>query len=96
VIGTEHLDLLFETADDLPKNAARGVTHAEVLTLCVAQAITAIASDQRFPAAAGTGPAHLFVDLAQQPGYFNAAAREETAPQAAGAAPVAAIGGEGS
>ncbi len=54
------LDLLlttvFVTADDLlpqrPKNAARSVTDAEVVTLCVAQAIMGIPSDRRFLAEA--------------------------------------------
>ncbi len=50
------LDLLliavFCTADDLlpdrPKNAKRSLTDAEVVTLCVAQALLGIASDRRF------------------------------------------------
>ena len=49
------LDLLltavYVTADDLPpekpKNARRSVTDAEVVTLCVAQAIMGIPSDRR-------------------------------------------------
>ncbi len=55
------LDLLlttvFVTADDLlperTKNAARRVTDAEVVTLCVAQAIMGTPSDRRFLAVAG-------------------------------------------
>ena len=73
------LDLLlttvFVTADDLlperRKNAARSVTDAEVVTLCVAQAIMGIPSDRRFLAVAGKRLAHLFPKLPQQPGYFK-------------------------
>ena len=73
------LDLLlttvFVTADDLlperPKNARRSVTDAEVVTLCVAQAIMGIPSDRRFLAVAGKRLAHLFPKLPAQPGYFK-------------------------
>jgi transposase len=73
------LDLLlttvFCTADDLlpdrPGNAARRVTDAEVVTLCVAQAIMGIPSDRRFLMVAGTRLRHLFPQLPQQPGYFK-------------------------
>jgi len=73
------LDLLlttvFVTADDLlpdrRKNAARRVTDAEVVTLCVAQAIMGIPSDRRFLAVAQKRLAHLFPTLPQQPGYFK-------------------------
>jgi hypothetical protein len=73
------LDLLlttvFVTADDLlpesSKNAARRVTDAEVVTLCVAQAIMGIPSDGRFLAVATKRLAHLFPDLPQQSGYFK-------------------------
>jgi hypothetical protein len=73
------LDLLlttvFVTADDLlperPGNAARRVTDAEVVTLCVAQAIMGIPSDRRFLAVAGKRLAYLFPELPQQPGYFK-------------------------
>jgi hypothetical protein len=73
------LDLLlttvFVTADDLlperQNNAARRVTDAEVVTLCVAQAIMGIPSDRRFLAVAGKHLRHLFPDLPQQPGYFK-------------------------
>jgi hypothetical protein len=73
------LDLLlttvFVTADDLlpdrTKNAARRVTDAEVVTLCVAQAIMGIPSDRRFLAVAGKRLAHLFPELPQQSGYFK-------------------------
>jgi transposase len=73
------LDLLlttvFCTADDLlpdrPSNAARRVTDAEVVTLCVAQAIMGIPSDRRFLAVAAKRLGHLFPRLPQQPGYFK-------------------------
>jgi hypothetical protein len=73
------LDLLlttvFVTADDLlpqrRKNAARSVTDAKVVTLCVAQAIMGIPSDRRFLAVAETRLAHLFPRLLKQPGYFK-------------------------
>ena len=60
------LDLLlttvFCTADDLLPdrrgNAARRVTDAEVVTLCVAQAIMGIPSDRRFLAVARKQLAH--------------------------------------
>ena len=73
------LDLLlttvFCTADDLLPvgrgNAARSVTDAEVVTLCVAQAIMGIPSDRRFLAVAAKRLAHLFPRLPQQPGYFK-------------------------
>jgi len=73
------LDLLlttvFVTADDLlpdrQNNAARRVTDAEVVTLCVAQAIMGIPSDRRFLAVAGKRLAHLFPELPKQPGYFK-------------------------
>jgi hypothetical protein len=73
------LDLLlttvFVTADDLlperQNNAARSVTDAEVVTLCVAQAIMGIPSDRRFLAVAAKRLGHLFPRLPQQPGYFK-------------------------
>src|ERR1700689_1262200 len=73
------LDLLltsvFVTADDLlpqrQNNAARRVTDAEVVTLCVAQAIMGIPSDRRFLAVAAKRLAHLFPQLPQQSGYFK-------------------------
>jgi hypothetical protein len=73
------LDLLlttvFVTADDLlpesTKNAARRVTDAEVVTLCVAQAIMGIPSDRRFLAVARKRLVHLFPQLPQQSGYFK-------------------------
>lgn len=65
------LDLLllvvYCIADDfLPKrpgNARRAVTDAEIVTLCVAQAIMGIPSDYRFVAVAGKRLRHLFPTL---------------------------------
>jgi hypothetical protein len=72
------LDLLiavFCTADDLlPKkaeNARRRITDAEVVTLCVAQAIVGIASDARFAAVAARRLSHLFPALPKRPGYWK-------------------------
>ncbi|MEX1142564.1 MAG: IS982 family transposase [Thermoleophilaceae bacterium] len=73
------LDLLlttvFVTADDLlpegPKNAARRVTDAEVVTLCVAQSIMGIPSDRRFLAVAAKRLSHLFPQLPKQPGFHK-------------------------
>jgi hypothetical protein len=63
------------TADDLlpekPGNARRRVTDAEVVTLCVAQAIMGIPSDRRFLAVAKKRLCHLFPQLPAQPGYFK-------------------------
>jgi hypothetical protein len=71
------LDLLltavFCTADDLlPEragNARRRVTDAEVVTLCVAQAIMGVPSDRRFLAVARKRLAYLFPQLPQQSGF---------------------------
>ncbi len=73
------LDLLltavYVTADDLlpekPKNARRSVTDAEVVTLCVAQAIMGIPSDRRFLRVAGKHLRHLFPTIPGQAGYFK-------------------------
>ena len=73
------LDLLlttvFVTADDLlpsrRENAARRITDAEVVTLCVAQAMLGIPSDRRFLQFARKYLRHLFPQLPQQPGYFK-------------------------
>lgn len=73
------LDLLltavYVTADDLlpdrPKNARRSVTDAEVITLCVAQAMMGIPSDRRFLAVASKHLRHLFPKIPAQPGYFK-------------------------
>jgi hypothetical protein len=73
------LDLLlcavFCTADDLlpepQKNARRRVTDAEVVTLCVAQAVMDISSDREFLAVARKRLSHLFPELPAQPGYLK-------------------------
>ncbi len=67
--------VVYCTADDLlPEpagNARRMVTDAEVVTLCVAQAIMAIPSDRRFLKVARKRLAHLFPELPSQSGYFK-------------------------
>ena len=73
------LDLLltavFCTADDLlpegPKNARRSVTDAEVVTLCVAQAVMGISSDREFLAVARRRLGGLFPELPGQPGFHK-------------------------
>ena len=73
------LDLLliavYVTADDLlpekPGNAKRSLTDAEVVTLCVAQAIMGIPSDRRFLAVASKRLGHLFPSIPGQAGYFK-------------------------
>jgi len=73
------LDLLliavFCTADDLlpepARNARRMLTDAEVVTLCVAQAIMGIPSDSRFLKRARKQLAHLFPLLPNRPGYLK-------------------------
>src|SRR5436190_7548792 len=73
------LDLLliavFCSADDLlperAKNARRILTDAEVVTLCVAQAIMGIRSDARFLKTARKQLAHLFPLLPNRPGYLK-------------------------
>jgi hypothetical protein len=73
------LDLLliavFCTADDLlPEpagNARRILTDAEVVTLCVAQALMGISSDARFLRAARKQLSHLFPLLPDRSGYLK-------------------------
>jgi hypothetical protein len=73
------LDLLLISvycrADDLlPRrkaNARRMVTDAEVVTLCVAQALLGIPSDERFVEAARKRLAHLFPRLPGRSGYHK-------------------------
>jgi hypothetical protein len=73
------LDLLctavYCTADDLlpeaPGNARRMVTDAEVVTLCVAQAIMGIPSDRRFLKVARKQLRELFPRIPSQPAYFK-------------------------
>ncbi len=66
---------VFCTADDLlpkkAKNAKRSVTDAEVVTLCVAQAVMGIPSDPRFLAVAAKRLSHLFPRLPKQPGFHK-------------------------
>jgi hypothetical protein len=67
--------VIYCTADDLlpeaRRNARRRVTDAELVTLCVAQAIMGIPSDRRFLAVARTRLIHLFPCLPAQAGYFK-------------------------
>ena len=67
--------VVYCTADDLlpaaRSNARRRVTDAEVVTLCVAQAIMGIPSDRRFLATARRQLCHLFPELPRQAGYFK-------------------------
>jgi Transposase DDE domain len=73
------LDLLliavFCAADDLlparPGNARRSLTDAEVVTLCVAQALMGIPSDERFLRVARKRLIHLFPRLPQRPGFHK-------------------------
>jgi len=73
------LDTLLTTvycmADDLlpckPNNARRRVTDAEVVALCVAQAIMGIPSDARFLEAAQRRLRGLFPQLPKRPGYWK-------------------------
>jgi Transposase DDE domain len=73
------LDTLLTTvycmADDLlpckPSNARRRISDAEVVTLCVAQAIMGIPEDPRFLAVAPKRIGHLFPELPKQPGFHK-------------------------
>ena len=73
------LDLLliavFCTADDLlprrPENARRILTDAEVVTLCVAQQLLGIGSDEKFAATAPRRLGHLFPQLIRRPGLVK-------------------------
>jgi hypothetical protein len=61
-------------ADLLPEaraNARRRITDAEIVTLCVAQAIMGIPSDRRFLATARKQLVHLFPELPRQAGYHK-------------------------
>jgi len=61
------LTVVYCIADDFlpkrPANARRNVTDAEIVALCVAQAIMGIPSDHRFVAVAGKRLRHLFPTL---------------------------------
>jgi hypothetical protein len=67
--------VVYCTADDLlPEargNARRRVTDAELVTLCVAQAIMGIPSDRRFLRAARRQLGHLFPRLPSQSAYWK-------------------------
>jgi hypothetical protein len=67
--------VVYCTADDLlpeaRSNARRRLTDAELVTLCVAQAIMGIPSDRRFLAVARKRLVHLFPDLPSQSGYWR-------------------------
>lgn len=73
------LDTLLTTvycmADDLlpckPNNARRRVTDAELVALCVAQAIMGEPEDPRFLARARKELRHLFPGLPKQPGFHK-------------------------
>lgn len=73
------LDLLltavFCTADDLlperKKNARRRLTDAEVVTLCVAQSIMGVGSDERFVKIAFKRLRHLFPGLTRRSGFHK-------------------------
>ena len=74
--------VVYCTADDLlpegRRNARRRVTDAEVVTLCVAQAIMGIPSDRRFLAVAAERLGHLFPDLPASPPTTSAGAALRT------------------
>jgi hypothetical protein len=73
------LDLLltavFCTADDLlpegKENARRRLTDAEVVTLCVAQSIMGVTSDERFVRTAARRLRHLFPGLTRRSGFHK-------------------------
>jgi len=67
--------VIYCTADDLlpspRRNARRRISDAELVTLCVAQAIMRIPSDRRFLRAARRQLGHLFPVLPGQSGYHK-------------------------
>jgi hypothetical protein len=67
--------VIYCTADDLlPEaraNARRRISDAELVTLCMAQAIMGIPSDRRFLAVARKRLVHLFPSLPSQPAYWK-------------------------
>src|SRR5437870_3529488 len=73
------LDLLLTTVyctvDDLlpvkPANARRRVSDAEIITLCVAQAMLGCRSDEHFIAVAGHRLRHLFPDLPERSAFHK-------------------------
>ena len=66
------LTIVYCTVDDLlpqaPANARRKVTDAEIITLCVAQAMLGCRSDEHFIAVASRRLVHLFPDLPERSG----------------------------
>lgn len=66
---------MFCPADDLlpqrPENAGRSLNDAEVVTLCVAQSIMGIASDERFVKTAVKRLGHLFPALTKRSGFHK-------------------------
>lgn len=73
------LTIVYCMADDfLPKpvaNARRAVTDAEIITLCIAQAIMGIPSDDRFIRTAGYRLRHLFPTLPSRDAFHKRRAR---------------------
>jgi len=69
------LTVVYCIADDFlpkpPENARRKITDAEIVTLCVAQAIMGIPSDYRFTAVAGKRLGHLFAVLPTRDAYHK-------------------------
>ncbi len=69
------LTVVYCTADDfLPQragNARRKITDAEVVTLCIAQAMIGIPSDARFLRSARRQLAHLFPHLPERTAYHK-------------------------
>lgn len=67
--------VIYCTADDLlpeaRRNARRRISDAELVTLCVAQAIMGIPSDRRFLRAARRQLGHLFPVLPTQSAYWR-------------------------
>jgi hypothetical protein len=53
------------------RNGRRRITDAELVTLCMAQAIMGIPSDRRFLAVARKHLVHLFPVLPSQPAYWK-------------------------
>ena len=84
------LDLLlttvFCTADDLlperKKNARRRLTDAEVVTLCVAQSIMGVTSDERFVKIAVRRLGNLFPTLTRRSGFHRRRDRRTEAIEA--------------
>ena len=69
------LTVVYCSVDDLlpakPANARRRVTDAEVITLCVAQALLGCRSDAQFIAVASRRLRHLFPDLPDRSGFHK-------------------------